>query len=74
MTNNDRMLRTILSDESLIKYGQYNPDDYSNLEKALCADNPIVVAVAKIIHGLRNGTTEKEIYNELNNYLSKNLI
>lgn len=73
-TNSDRMLQTVLSDEKLIAYGEYNVVDYQTIDQALNADNPVVVAVAKIINGLRRNLSENEIYNEVSNYLKTNII
>lgn len=70
-TNSDRMLQTVLSDEKLIAYGEYNVADYETIDQALDSDNPVVVAVAKIINGLRRNSSENEIYNEVSNYLKK---
>lgn len=73
-TNSDRMLQIVLSDEKLSTYGEYNIADYETIDQALNADNPIVVAVAKIIYGLRKKSSENEIYNEVSNYLKNNLV
>lgn len=73
-TNSDMMLQTVLSDEKLIAYGEYNVADYETIDQALNADNPVVVAVAKIINGLRRNSSENEIYNEVSNYLKNNTI
>lgn len=73
-TNSDRMLQTVLSDEKLIAYGAYNVADYQTIDQALNADNPVVVAVAKIINGLRRNLSENEIYNEVSNCLKTNII
>lgn len=73
-TNGDRMLQVVLNDSSLAGYGDYNPTDYETIEDALGSDKPIVVAVAKMIQGLQRKSTEKEIYNEVNNYLRNNLL
>lgn len=73
-TNSDRVLQTVLSDEKLMAYGEYNVADYETIDQALNADNPIVVAVAKIINGLRRNSSENEIYNEVSNYLKNNII
>lgn len=73
-TNSDRMLQTVLSDEKLIAYGEYDLADYETMEQALNSDNPIVVAVAKVINGLRRNFSENEIYNEVSNYLKINMI
>lgn len=73
-TNSDRMLQTVLSDEKLIAFGEYNVADYETIDQALNADNPVVVAVAKIINGLRRNSSENEIYNEVSNYLKNNTI
>lgn len=73
LTNSDKMLRIVLSDEKLIEYGNYNPEDYNTVDEALCSDNPIVVAVAKLINGVQRNYTPKEIYDEVRNYLTTNL-
>lgn len=73
-TNSDRMLQTVLSDEKLIAYGEYNVADYETIDQALNADTTVVVAVAKIINGLRRNLSENEIYNEVSNYLKNNTI
>lgn len=73
-TNSDRMLQTVLSDEKLMAYGEYNVADYETIDQALNADTPVVVAVAKIINGLRRNSSENEIYNEVSNYLKNNTI
>lgn len=73
-TNSDRMLQTVLSDEKLTAYGEYNVADYETIDQALNADNPVVIAVAKIINGLRRNSSENEIYNEVSNYLKNNTI
>ena len=73
LTNSDKMLQTVLSDENLIEYGNYNPEDYDTVDEALCSNNPIVVAVAKLINGVQRSYTSKEIYDEVRNYLTTNL-
>ena len=73
LTNSDKMLQTVLSDEKLIEYGNYNLEDYDTVDEALCSDNPIVVAVAKLINGVQHSNTSKEIYDEVRNYLTTNL-
>ena len=73
-TNSDKMLQTVLSDEKLIAYGEYNVADYETIDQALNADNAVVVAVAKIISGLRRNSSENEIYNEVSNYLKNNIV
>lgn len=73
LTNSDKMLQTVLSDEKLIEHGNYNPEDYDTVDEALCSDNPIVVAVAKLINGVQRSYTSKEIYDEVRNYLTTNL-
>lgn len=73
-TNSDKMLQIVLSDKNLIAYGKYNIEDYETIDQALNSDNLIVVAVAKIINGLRRNSSENEIYNEVSNYLKNNII
>ncbi|MDR0507989.1 MAG: hypothetical protein LBH32_14395 [Dysgonamonadaceae bacterium] len=78
MSNEDKMLQLVLSDNNLSSFYEYNAADYQSVLDALQSDNPVVVAVAKIIRGisgigLYNGN-KKEIYNEVFNYLNQNLL
>ncbi len=73
-TNSDRMLQIVLSDENLATYGEYDYSNYQTIDQALSSDNPIVVAVAKMINGVRYKNSEKEIYNEVSNYLKNNIL
>lgn len=77
MNNNDKMLQLVLSDEKLKSFYNYNPKDYQNLHDALKADNPIVVAVGKIIlevGGNSDKSVFRETYNEVVNYLNNNIL
>ena len=74
LTNSDKVLQAVLSDEVLINHVDYNPTDFETIAEALSSDNPVVCAVAKIIDGKEHNSTEKEIYNEVTNYLKSNLI
>lgn len=77
MTNKDKMLQLVLSDEKLVTIYEYNPSDFLYLEDALNSENPIVVAVAKIIESISKNTdkgTFKETYNEIFNYLNKTIL
>ena len=77
MNNDDKMLQLVLSDNNLRSFYEYDPSDYLTVEDALSADNPVIVAVAKIINGL-NGNSEKsiqrQVYNEVFNYLNQNML
>ena len=73
-TNSDRILQNVLNDTSLMEFGEYNAADYQNIDQALNSQNSIVVAVAKIINGLRYNHSEREIYNEVSNFLKSNLL
>lgn len=74
LTNSDKMLQIVLSDEKLIEHGGYNPTDYESVEEALDSECAVVVAVAKIIQGVQRNYTPKEIYTEVSNYLKTNLL
>lgn len=77
MSNEDKMLRLVLSDNNLCSFYEYNPDEYSTIEDALQADNPVVVAVAKIIYGVDykfDKGIHREVYAEVFNYLNNNLL
>jgi len=77
MTNQNKMLQLVLSDTNLNEKYKYNPKEYLTIESALKSDNPVVVTVAKIIKGVKEGSdksTFKETYNEIINYLNQNLL
>jgi hypothetical protein len=77
MSNEDKMLQLVLSDNNLSSFYEYNAEDFPTIEDALRADNPVIVAVAKIISGVggnsENGV-QKEVYNEVFNYLIHNML
>lgn len=74
LTNSDKVLQAVLSDERLANHADYNPTNFYTIAEALSSDNAVVCAVAKIIDGKENNATDREIYNEVTNYLKSNLI
>lgn len=77
MSNEDKMLQLVLSDNNLSSFFEYNSEEFQTIKDALQSDNPVVVAVAKIIRGI-NGNSEKsiqkEVYTEVVNYLNQNML
>lgn len=69
MTQSEKMLLAVLSDEALIKFGGYNPSDYTTLNQALLSQNYVVNAVAQIIESVHDGDDKSSIYKRLNQYL-----
>jgi hypothetical protein len=77
MSNEDKMLQLVLSDSNLGSFYKYDSNDFQTIEDALDSDNPIIVSVAKIIRGVNensNKSNQKEIYNEVFNYLNNNVL
>ena len=77
MNNEDKMLQLVLSENNLRTYYEYDIEDFLTIEDALKADNPIVVATAKIIRSIcesSDKSAQKEVYNEVFNYLNNNLL
>jgi len=77
MSNSDKMLKLVLSDLGLVSTFEINPEDYLTVDEALKSDNPIVVTIAKILQGISKNPDRnnfKEVYNEIFNYLNKNLL
>ncbi len=77
MSNYDKMLQLVLSDNNLSSFYEFNAEDYPTVGDALQSDNPIVVAVAKIITSVRGSSdksVQKEAYSEVFNYLNQNII
>lgn len=73
LTNGDKILQAVLRDQRLCGFAEYRPADFETLSVALDSDNPIVCAIAKIIDGNERNSTEKEIYNEVSNYLKQTI-
>lgn len=73
LTNGDKILQAVLGDQRLCTHAGYNPADFETISEALDSDNPIVCAIAKIIDGNERKSTEKEIYNEVSNYLKQTI-
>lgn len=77
MNNEDKMLQLVLSDEKLSSFYEFNAYDFPTVEDALNSENPIVVAIAKIIEGVAGSPDRgvfKETYNEVINYLNQNIL
>lgn len=72
-TNGDKILQAVIADEQLIKFYDYNPDDYNSISDALESDIAVIQAIAQIINRNEQKATEKEIYNEVSNYLKSNI-
>lgn len=73
LTNGDKILQAVLNDQQLCEYAEYNPADFTTITKALYSENPIVCAIAKIIDNKERNLTEREIYNEVSNYLKQTI-
>lgn len=77
MSNKDKMLNLVLSDDKLQSFYEYDVSRYTTIEDALLSDVPIVVAIAKIIQGVSlnpEKTGFKEIYNEIVHYLNESIV
>lgn len=72
-TNGDKILQAVIADEELINFYGYNPDDYSTISDALDSDIAVIQTIAQIINRNEQNATEKEIYNEVSNYLKSNI-
>ena len=72
-TNGDKILQAGIAEEQLIHFYGYNPDDYSSISDALYSDIPVIQAIAQIISQNEQKATEREIYNEVSNFLKSNI-
>ena len=68
-TNSDKILQAVIADEQLVSVYGYNPNDYNSIADAINSDCAVLNAIAKIIVGYEQKLTEKEIYNEVSNFL-----
>ena len=71
--NDNKMLQAVLLDENLMKFGDYTPSDISTIEQALDSDNYIINDVAQIIKRTGEGTSEKELWKEIDKFLIDNV-
>lgn len=72
-TNADKILQTVIADEQLVNFYGYNPDDYRSISKALTSEVAVIQAIAQIIDRSEQKATEREIYNEVSNFLKSNI-
>jgi hypothetical protein len=72
-TNEDKILQAVIADEQLINYRGYNPDDFATISEALESDDVVIQAIAQIINRNAQNATEREIYNEVSNFLKSNI-
>lgn len=72
-SNGDRILQSVISNDKLSQWGEYKPTGDETVMDALCSSNPVVKAVAMIIDGQENGRTQKEIYTQVTQYLTRTL-
>ena len=72
-TNGDKILQAVLADAMLAELGEYTPTGIETISDALDSENAIIRAVAMIIDGNENRYTQKEIYNQVSNYLIQKL-
>ena len=73
LTNGDKILQAVLADAKLAELGEYTPTGIETISDALDSENAIIRAVAMIIDGNENRYTQKEIYNQVSNYLIQKL-
>lgn len=73
INNNDKMLHAVLSNERLMKFGNYSLGEISTIYHALDSDNPVINAVAQIIKRTGEGAPERELWKEINEYLKRNV-
>lgn len=72
-SNGDKILQAVISDEQLIKQYDYSPDDFTTINEALDSDVAVVKAIAQIILKFEQKASEREIYNEVSNFLKSNI-
>lgn len=72
-SNSDKILQAVLKDSKLIEQAEYDPAEFETIADALTSENAIVCAVAKIIDKIEEGASEREIFNEVSNYLKNNI-
>lgn len=72
-SNGDKILQAVLSNEQLSQRAEFNPAEFNTISNALNSDNVIIQTIAKIIDGCSQNLSEKELYNEITNFLKYNV-
>jgi len=69
------MLQAVLSDPSLREFGDYELSSVSGLtvDEAIVSENCAIRAVGVIIDRINEGASNREIYNEVSDYLKNNI-
>lgn len=78
MTQKEKMLQLVLSDERLMKQYGYTKNQLEDidLQEALHSDNAIISGVARIIReldGSNDAMKQKEVYKKIFTHLNNNL-
>lgn len=74
MTREDKILGTFLTNAILKEKYDIDVEKYKTIDMALMADEPIVKAIAMIVHGLLDSSSNlssKSIYQQVTGYLNK---
>jgi hypothetical protein len=72
-SNVDKILQAVLANEKLSQWGEYEPTGEETISEALSSSNPTIRAVAMIIDGEENNSTQKEVYTQLTQFLTQAL-
>lgn len=73
ISNMDKVLRAVLIDEELMKFGKYTEQDIKSIYQSADSENHVIATVAKIILRDNEGASTNEIYNEISGFLKKNI-
>ncbi len=72
-SNGDKILQAVIANEKLSELGEYEPTGEETISDALYSSNPVIKAVAMIIDEQENGSSQKEIYTKVTQYLTQTL-
>ena len=71
----DKMLQAVLGDLDLQKFGGYDLEEVDgiSIDDAVVSANAVIHAVGVIIERIDDGANQREVYNEVNEYLKNNI-
>ena len=71
----DKMLQAVLGDLDLQKFGGYDLEEVDgiSIDDAVVSDNAVIHAFGVIIERIDDGANQREVYNEVNEYLKNNI-
>jgi len=74
MNNEEKMLQSVLSDDTLITDYKYIPEEYTKMTTAKYSPNYVVAIIADIIENIKDGKESKDLNKSLNKNIYNKIV